>query len=121
MLCESFVNELFKEFYRNRAKTFLPPHVHKYAEMIGQNIEEIAILELKNRWASCSVIKPQINFHWKILMALVSVIDYLIVHELIHFKHKRHNTKFWNEVDKLLPDYQKQVAWLQKYGASLDI
>jgi predicted metal-dependent hydrolase len=115
------LKDLFKNFYKNRGEVFLQPRVKKYAERMGVQVEEIAVLDLKNRWASCSVKKPRVNFHWKVMMATVSVIDYLIVHELAHFKHKRHDADFWNSVDKILPDYQKQVAWLKQYGASLDI
>ena len=78
-------------------------------------------MELKTRWASCSVKKRKVNFNWKIMMAPTSIIDYLIVHELTHFNHKRHNAEFWNAVDKVLPNYQKQVAWLKDYGATLEI
>lgn len=115
------LKDFFKEFYRDRGKTFLLPRVNKYAEMIGQPIEEVSVLELRNRWASCSLKRPKVNFHWKVMMAPTSVINYLIVHELTHFKHKRHNSDFWNAVDKILPDYQRQVAWLKQYGASLEI
>ena len=83
--------------------------------------DEIAVLELKSRWASCSDKKRKVNFHWKVMMAPASVIDYLIVHELCHFNHKKHNAEFWNEVDKYYPEYQKQVAWLKVYGAALDV
>ena len=55
------------------------------------------------------------------MMAPASVIDYLIVHELAHFHHKRHNADFWNEVDKYYPDYQRHVAWLKENGATLEI
>lgn len=115
------LTELFKEFYRRRGKTFITPRVKKFAASMGLKIDEIAVFELKNRWASCSVKKPRVNFHWKIMMAPASVIDYLIVHELTHFIHKRHDADFWNEVDKILPDYEKHVAWLKEYGAMLDI
>ena len=70
--------------------------------MMGLSIEEISVLELKSRWASCSDRKRKVNFHWKVMMAPASVIDYLIVHELFHFNHKRHNAEFWNEVDTIL-------------------
>jgi hypothetical protein len=53
------------------------------------------------------------------MMAPASVIDYLIVHELCHFKYKRHNAEFWNDADKYYPEYQKQVSWLKVYGATL--
>jgi predicted metal-dependent hydrolase len=112
---------LFKEFYRKRGYKFISPRVHKYAEMMGLKIDEIAILDLKTRWASCSDKKLKINFHWKVMMAPASVIDYLVVHELCHFKHKRHNAEFWNAVDKYYPDYQKQVSWLKEYGATLEL
>lgn len=115
------LNGLFKEFYRKRGSKFIRPRVHKHAELMGLNIDEISILDLKTRWASCSDKKRKVNFHWKVMMAPASVIDYLIVHELCHFKHKRHNTEFRNEVDKYCPDYQKQVAWLKVYGATLEI
>ena len=115
------LNELFKEFYRNRGGKIIAPRVNKYAEMMGLNIAEISVLELKNRWASCSGKKLKVNFNWKIMMAPTSVINYLIVHELTHFNHKRHNAEFWNAVDKVLSNYQKQVAWLKEYGATLEI
>lgn len=115
------LNDLFKNFYRNRGKKFISPRVNKYAEMMGLHIDEISILELKTRWASCSTKKLKVNFNWKIMMAPTSIIDYLIVHELTHFNHKRHNAEFWNAVDKVLPNYQKQVAWLKDYGATLEI
>ena len=115
------LNELFKEFYRNRGKRFILPRVKKYAEMMGLHIDEISILELKNRWASCSTKKMKVNFNWKTMMAPTSVLDYLIVHELTHFNYKRHNAEFWNAVDKVLPNYQKQVEWLKEYGTTLEI
>jgi len=112
---------MFKEFYRQRGKKFIEPRVYRFAEMMGLKVEAVSIIELKNRWASCSVQRPKVNFNWKIMMAPVSVINYLIVHELAHFKHKRHSKEFWNEVDKIVPDYQKQVQWLKEYGAGLDV
>jgi len=117
----SNLKDLFKEFYKNRGKKYLQPRVKKYADMIGVPVDEISILELKNRWASCSDIKPKVNFNWKIMMAPASVIDYLIVHELTHFIHKRHNAEFWNALDKVMPEYEKHVEWLKLYGAMLDI
>ena len=117
----SKIQAAFRRFYKRKGKEIVAPRVDKYAKMMGLEIKEITIMDLKTRWASCSLKKPKVNFHWKIMMAPLSVIEYLIVHELVHFKHKRHNAEFWNEVDKILPDYQNQVQWLKDYGASLSI
>jgi predicted metal-dependent hydrolase len=118
---EDKLRSQFKAFYRARGKRYIPEKVYHFAEMMGIQVKEVSVIELKNRWASCSVRHPRVNFNWKIMMAPVSVINYLIVHELTHFHYKRHSKEFWNEVDKILPDYQKQVVWLREYGASLDV
>lgn len=60
-------------------------------------------------------------FHWKCMMASPSVIDYLVVYELCHMHHHNHSDAFWNEVDKILPDYQNRKLWLRKHGAALDL
>ena len=118
---EARLRSMFKEFYRQRGKIFIEPRVYNFAKIMGLKVETVSIIDLKNRWASCSVMRPKVNFNWKIMMAPVSVINYLIVHELAHFKYKRHCKDFWNEVDKIIPNYQAQVQWLKDYGAGLDI
>ena len=115
------LREMFRVFYRNRGLDYIVPRVQRFAESMGVQVDTVAIIELKNRWASCSVKRPKVNFHWKVMMAPGTVVNYLIVHELAHLKHRRHDASFWNEVDRVLPDYQKQVAWLERYGAGLSV
>ena len=115
------LREMFRVFYRNRGLDYIVPRVQRFAESMGVQVDTVAIIELKNRWASCSVKRPKVNFHWKVMMAPGTVVNYLIVHELAHLKHRRHDASFWNEVDRVLPDYQKQVAWLKQYGAGLSV
>jgi len=94
--------------------------IEKYQEWMGVNPHKIRIIDLKNRWGSCSD-NGNLNFHWKCAMAPLDVLTYIVVHELAHLKHKRHSQPFWNEVDKVLPNYQNQIEWLKQNGASLDI
>ncbi len=54
-------------------------------------------------------------------MAPASVIDYIIVHELCHIHHLDHSKEYWNEVDKVMPDYRERLEWLRNNGASLDL
>lgn len=54
-------------------------------------------------------------------MAKMSIIDYVIVHELCHMKHKNHSKAFWKEVQKVLPDYEERKEWLRVYGDLLKI
>ncbi len=115
------LDELFKDFYRRRGLKFITPRAHSFAEKMDVTLEEVSVIELKNRWASCSMKKAKLNFHWKVMMAPVSMIEYLIVHELAHFKYRKHDSLFWNEVDKIIPNHQEKVEWLKRNGASLSL
>ncbi len=55
------------------------------------------------------------------MMAPATVIDYIVVHELCHFRHADHTRAFWNEVDKVLPQFRERKEWLRKNGAALDL
>jgi len=55
------------------------------------------------------------------MMAPLSIIDYIVIHELCHLRHRDHTGAFWNEVDKLLPDYRERKDWLRKNGTGLDV
>jgi len=53
--------------------------------------------------------------------APLTIIDYIVVHELCHVHHLDHTRAFWNEVDKVLPNYRERKEWLRKHGAGLDV
>lgn len=54
-------------------------------------------------------------------MAPLSVIDYVIVHELVHLEEKNHGKNFWTKVKLLMPDYKKHEDWLKKNGYLLNL
>jgi hypothetical protein len=54
-------------------------------------------------------------------MAPIDVLHYIVVHELAHLIHPNHTTAFWNEVDKVLPNYQSRHEWLRLNGAGMDL
>jgi predicted metal-dependent hydrolase len=78
------------------------------------------VRELGHRWASCSP-SGDLAFHWKCMMAPPTIIDYIVVHELCHLHHRDHTDAFWNEVDKVAPNYRERKEWLRKNGAGLEI
>ena len=55
------------------------------------------------------------------MMAPLTVIDYVVVHELCHLRHRDHSAAFWNEVDKVLPEWRDRMEWLRVRGAGLEI
>ena len=87
---------------------------------MGATPNQVRVMELKHRWASCSA-KGNLNFHWKCVQLPLSVLDYVVVHELTHLIHKNHTKVFWNQIDKVLPDYQERKQWLKVNGAGMGL
>ncbi|MEK7516957.1 MAG: M48 family metallopeptidase [Patescibacteria group bacterium] len=79
---------------------------------------KLTIKSQKTRWGSCSK-KQNLNFNYKILFLSRKIRDYIMVHELCHLKEFNHSKKFWNLVNKTIPDYKKIVSDLRLEGLSL--
>jgi predicted metal-dependent hydrolase len=112
--------ELFVSFYKEKLNEKLKPILKRYKDQLGVNPKEIKIMELQNRWASCTS-RGNINFHWKCAMAPIDVLNYIVVHELTHLIHPNHTSTFWNEIDKVMPNYEKQIHWLKINGAGMNL
>lgn len=110
----------FRDYYIARGRERLPQRVAYYAPKVGVSPTVVDVRELGNRWASCAP-TGALAFHWKCMMAPQTIIDYVVVHELCHLHHRDHTDAFWNEVDKVLPDYRERKAWLRRNGAALDV
>ena len=109
-----------RDFYIRRGEEVLPSRVQQLAKKVGVQPGRVRVKELGYHWASCGA-RGDLNFHWKTLMAPRTVLDYVIVHELCHLRHRDHSNAFWNEIDKILPNYRERKQWLRANGASLDI
>lgn len=55
------------------------------------------------------------------MIAPPTIIDYVVVRELCHLRQRDHSAAFWNEIDKVLPDYRERKDWLRRNGAGLDL
>ncbi|MDH4462066.1 MAG: SprT family zinc-dependent metalloprotease [Flectobacillus sp.] len=112
--------ELFVEFYKAKLKEKISPIIERYKGQLGVTPQELKIMELQHRWASCTI-KGNVNFHWKCAMAPIDVLNYIVVHELAHIIHPNHSPEFWNTVDKVLANYDSQIKWLRLNGAGMDL
>lgn len=112
--------QVFESFYKEKGLTRLSRRVAFFAPRVGVTPGAIHIKDIGYRWASC-LNNGDLHFHWKCLMAPLTIIDYIVVHELCHLHHRDHSDAFWNEVDKVLPDYRTRKEWLRVRGAELDL
>lgn len=112
--------QAFEAYFADKGMQRLSQRVAWFASKVGVNIAGIKVKEMGYRWASCGK-NGTLNFHWKCMMAPPRIIDYIVVHELCHLHYRNHTDAFWNEVDKVMPDYRERKAWLRKHGAGLDV
>jgi len=110
----------FRAYYIARGRARIEQRVSYYAPKVGVSPTAMDVRGLGHRWASCSP-SGGLAFHWKCMMAPQSIIDYIIVHELCHMHQTNHTDAFWNEVDKVMPEYRERKEWLRNQGAGLDV
>ncbi|MFH0984431.1 MAG: SprT family zinc-dependent metalloprotease [Candidatus Omnitrophota bacterium] len=112
--CVSLARWIFRDWYREQAAVFMNERVRYYANRIGARYSEIAISNAQRRWGSCSS-KGVLNFSWRLMMAPPEVVDYVVVHEVVHLEILNHSQAFWHQVKALAPDYLKAKHWLERH------
>lgn len=117
---EKHIREKLREWYKHEAFKVFKERTRFYSEILRLYPNNIRVKEQKSLWGSCSS-KNNINFNWKLIMAPEAVLDYIVVHELCHLKHRDHSKNFWNLVEKIIPDYKEKRKWLKENGRSLNL
>lgn len=102
------------------AKQIIPEKVAHYARLTGVTYGRITIRKQKTRWGSCSR-EGNLNFNCLLMMAPPEVLDYVVIHELSHRFEMNHSSRFWAQVEKVLPGYRKPRKWLKEQGGGLMI
>ena len=111
---------VFEEWYRARARELLDQRVHHYAPLVGVSVPRLRITGAERRWGSCST-SGTVSFAWRLIMAPMDVVDYVVVHELAHRREMNHSARFWVVVASVLPDYDARKRWLKDHGGILTI
>lgn len=85
----------------------------------GLKPRAIRVTDMKSGWGSCGA-EGIVHINWHLVFAPKRVLEYVVVHELAHLKHRSHGEAFWTYLASLLPDYERAKAWLDRHQASLD-
>jgi predicted metal-dependent hydrolase len=103
---------------RKLAAQELPHRIMELAALHGVKVSRISVRNQKSRWGSCSR-KGTISLNWRLIQTPGFVLDYIILHELAHRGHMDHSRKFWQEVERLCPDYLQAERWLKQHSKLL--
>lgn len=117
---EEKLKNALEKWYREQALEVIIERMKYYQPYFKVKPSSIVIKEQKKRWGSCTS-KKKLLFNWRLIMAPMTVIDYVIVHEMCHMVHMDHSKSFWNLVESILPDYKDRKKWLKLNGILMDI
>jgi predicted metal-dependent hydrolase len=107
-------------WYKQQALKIIKQRVEYFAKRAGVTYNNLKITEAETRWGSCSSEK-NLNFNWRLVMAPLPVIDYVVSHELAHLEEMNHSRQFWERVRKIFPIYRQYNTWLKRNGHTLKI
>lgn len=106
--------ELFEKFYRKELETVLSKSVKKWEKKVGVKIREFRIRKMKTKWGTCNGKEKRIWLNLELAKKPFHCIDYVIVHELVHLKEKKHNDKFIELLELAYPRWQEHKNELNR-------
>ena len=109
-----------EKWYIKQAKNIIKNQVEHYAKALGTSYESISFSDTRSKWGSCTH-DNRLQFNWRLIMAPLLVVRYVVIHELVHTTNKNHSHVFWNKVRLLNPSYKQQIKWLKLHGNKLHI
>lgn len=105
----------FIQWYKTKAGEYLAGQVEHIGRRLQLLPRSIRITSARTRWGSCSP-EDNLAFSFRLVMAPRNVVDYVIIHELMHIKEKNHSGRFWALMEAAMPEYQIHRRWLRENG-----
>ena len=115
---ERYLPRRIGDALKKQASLIIAPLVEKHCATVGRKPVSVRYKDTKSRWGSCSA-DGHLSFSWRIVMAPLGVIDYLVAHEASHLIEMNHSSKFWALCEKLCPRTKEYKAWLKRNGQAL--
>lgn len=104
---EDFKIKNLDSFYKKEILKYLPNLVDEYAKKMNLFPTSIKYRKNKRTWGSCNY-KNGLNFNILLMKFPIELMEYVVIHELAHIKHKNHSEKFWDLVEEFCPDYKQR-------------
>jgi hypothetical protein len=107
-------------WYIKEATRVITAQTDKYAIEMKTGYKEITFSDTKSQWGRCTR-DNRLQFSWRLIMAPLLTLNYVVIHELAHTLEKNHTQLFWMKVRNINPSYRQQIKWLKDHGSSLKI
>ena len=104
---EDFKIKNLDTFYKKEIIKYLPDLVDIYSKKMNLIPSSLKYRKNKRTWGSCNY-KNGLNFNILLMKFPIELMEYVVIHELAHIKHKNHSKKFWDLVEEFCPDYKQR-------------
>ena len=112
------VKDKLSEFYKQKTQEIIPDLIKKWVSRMNLNPTKITFRKTKRRWGSCSA-NNELSFTSSLIQLPLECIEYIIVHELSHIKHKHHQKAFWLHVEEFMPSFKNHEKILKNYSPQI--
>lgn len=104
-----------RQWYRDHAKVHFSNRVSYTADLLGIASPSVRVVDQSKRWGSCDA-RGIIRLNWRLIMAPMPLVDYVIAHETCHVLEYNHSRRFWRSLETIMPDYERRVRRLNALG-----
>lgn len=115
MITKSAVRSGLRQWYIAHANVHFSQRIQLVCRALGSEPRLISVVDQSKRWGSCDT-KGRIRLNWRLVMAPVSLIDYVLAHEACHMLEHNHSHRFWRMLETIMPDYETRIRKLDLLG-----
>lgn len=108
------------DFLKKKAREEIVPRAEAYAKQVERKLGRITLRDTRSRWGSCAA-NGNLSFSWRLVLAPVEVLDYVVAHEVAHLVHHNHSPAYWAVVRALVPEADGLRQWLKTNGPQLHL
>ena len=102
-------------WYTAHARPWLQARVERHAARLRVAPASVVVQDLGFRWGSCGK-GGSLYFHWQVILLPPRIIEYVLVHELVHLREPHHTPSFWRTLERAMPDWEERRRWLAVRG-----
>ncbi|WP_373416633.1 M48 family metallopeptidase [Psychrobacter sp. BF1] len=106
--------KILNEYYRTRLKARAPDLIHKWSEQVDVTTSSWQVQKMKTKWGSCNIEEGRILLNLELAKKPLPCLEYIIVHELLHFRERQHNNRFKALLDTHMPDWRSRRDLLNR-------
>lgn len=112
-----YIKKYYNKWLKEKSFEIYNELVEKYQRQMSKYVKcfpQIEVKVLKTRWGSCMPFKNKVTFNLSLIKTPIECVEYVVVHELAHFKYQNHSKKFYNLVEQYIPDWKERRKILNK-------